>query len=83
MGKPRQEQNWLSRFIPFAVTKDMMKRFSGSTEAVFMHDLPAVRGQEVESGVLDGICATSLVKRQVHHKASAAASALLWSMGKS
>jgi ornithine carbamoyltransferase len=83
MGKLRHEQDWLSRFVPFAVTKDMMKRFSGSTEAVFMHDLPAVRGQEVESNVLDGICTTSLVTKQVHHKASAAASALLWSMGKS
>jgi ornithine carbamoyltransferase len=83
MGKPRQEQDWLSRFVPFAVTKEMMKRFSGSTEAVFMHDLPAVRGQEVESDVLDGTSNTSLVLKQVRHKASAAASALLWSMGKS
>jgi ornithine carbamoyltransferase len=83
MGKQRSEPNWLSRFAPFAVTRDMMKRFSGSTEAVFMHDLPAVRGQEVESEVLDGIGTTSLVLKQVHHKASAAAAALLWSMGKS
>jgi ornithine carbamoyltransferase len=83
MGEPRRDQDWLSRFAQFAVTKDMMKRFSGSSEAVFMHDLPAVRGQEVASDVLDGISTTSLVLRQVHHKASAAASALLWSMGTS
>jgi ornithine carbamoyltransferase len=82
MGEPRREQDWLSRFAEFAVTKDMIKRFSGSTEAVFMHDLPAVRGQEVESDVLDGTSTTSLVLKQVHHKASAAASALLWAMGK-
>jgi ornithine carbamoyltransferase len=83
MGKPRRERDWLSRFAQFAVTRDMMKRFSGSAEAVFMHDLPAVRGQEVESDVLDGSSTTSLVLKQVRHKASAAASALLWSMGKS
>lgn len=81
MGAPRPEPDWRSRFAPFAVTKDMMKRFSGPTEAVFMHDLPAVRDQEAESDVLDGIGTTSLVSKQVHHKASAAASALLWSTG--
>jgi ornithine carbamoyltransferase len=83
MSEARQDEDWLSRFAPFAVTKDMMRRFSGSTEAVFMHDLPAVRGQEATSDVLDGASATSLVLRQAYHKASAAASALLWSMGKS
>jgi len=83
MGKASQDQDWLSRFAQFAVNKDMMKRFSGATEAVFMHDLPAVRGQEVSSDVLDGASTTSLVRKQVHHKASAAASALLWAMGKS
>lgn len=83
MGAPRPEADWRSRFAPFAVTKDLMKRFSGSTEAVFMHDLPAVRGQEAESDVLDGIGVISLVAKQVRHKASAAASALLWSMGTS
>jgi ornithine carbamoyltransferase len=82
MGEPRQDQEYLSRFAPFAVTKDMMKRFSGPTEAVFMHDLPAVRGQEVAADILDGISTTSLVAEQVRHKASAAASALLWSTGK-
>jgi ornithine carbamoyltransferase len=83
MGDARWDQDWLSQFAQFAVTEDMMKRFRGSTEAVFMHDLPAVRGQEVTSDVLDGISTTSLVARQAYHKASAAASALLWSMAKS
>ena len=81
MGAPRPEPDWRSLFAPFAVTKELMKRFSGPTEAVFMHDLPAIRDQEAESDVLDGIGVTSLVLKQVHHKASAAAAALLWSMG--
>lgn len=80
MGEPRKEPDWLSQFAPFAVTKELMDRFSGSTEAVFMHDLPAVRDQEATSDVLDGKGTTSLVARQAFHKASAAAAALLWSM---
>jgi ornithine carbamoyltransferase len=83
MSQARQDQDWLEQFAPFAVTKDMMRRFSGSAEAVFMHDLPAVRGQEATSDVLDGASTISLVLRQAHHKASAAAAALLWSAGKS
>ena len=83
MGAARQDEVWLSRFADFAVTKDVMRRFSGSAEAVFMHDLPAVRGQEVTSDVLDGNSVTSLVRRQAYHKASAAAAALLWSLGMS
>ncbi|CAM5257266.1 ornithine carbamoyltransferase [Streptomyces tanashiensis] len=65
----------------FKVTKELMHRFSGSSEAVFMHDLPAVRDQEVTSDVLDGNSVTSLVQRQAYHKASAAAAALLWTSG--
>jgi ornithine carbamoyltransferase len=82
MGKPHAEPDWLFRFKQFAVTRGVMSLFSGSSEAVFMHDLPAVRDQEVTSDVLDGINTNSLVLRQVHHKASAAASAQLWAMGK-
>ncbi|GAA2965717.1 ornithine carbamoyltransferase [Actinokineospora diospyrosa] len=81
MSAARQDPDWLSRFADFAVTKDLVRRFSGSTEAVFMHDLPAVRGQEVTSDVLDGNSVTSLVQRQAYHKASAAAAALLWTTG--
>jgi ornithine carbamoyltransferase len=83
MSAARQDQDWLSRFADFAVTKDLMRRFSGSVEAVFMHDLPAVRGQEVTPDVLDGTSVTSLVQRQAYLKASAAAAALLWTAGAS
>jgi ornithine carbamoyltransferase len=83
MGEACRDQDWLSRFAQFAISREVMRRFSGTTEAVFMHDLPAVRGQEVTSDVLDGLSTTSLVQRQAYHKASAAASALLWSMGES
>jgi len=82
MSSARQDPEWLAQFAPFAVNKETMQRFSGPTEAVFMHDLPAVRGQEVTSDVLDGETVTSLVGRQAYHKASAAAAALLWAAGR-
>ena len=82
MSEARREQDWLARFEGFAVTKEMMLRFSGSRAAVFMHDLPAVRGQEVDSEVLDGTSAISLAQSQIRHKESAAASALLWTTGR-
>ncbi|MGW6389084.1 ornithine carbamoyltransferase [Streptomyces sp. NPDC055103] len=81
MSTARHDQDWLARFEDFDVSKDLVRRFSGSTEAVFMHDLPAVREQEVTSDVLDGTSVTSLVQRQAYHKASAAAAALLWTSG--
>ncbi|MFV2012558.1 MULTISPECIES: ornithine carbamoyltransferase [unclassified Micromonospora] len=82
MGNVRHDKEWLSQFTQFAVTKETMSRFSGPAEAVFMHDLPAVRGQEVTSDVLDRTSATSLVPRQAYHKGSAAAAALLWAARK-
>lgn len=76
MGVAPGDPGWEQRFAPFRITRATMASFSGDTEAVFLHDLPAVRGQEVESDVLDG--PLSLVRRQAQHKASAAAAALQW-----
>lgn len=78
MGVAHEDPNWLSRLQQFAITESTMKKFSGSSEAMFMHDLPAVRGQEVSADVLDG--RASLTSRQAFHKASAAAAALLWTL---
>jgi ornithine carbamoyltransferase len=80
MGVPHEDPDWESHFLPFAVTKATMERFSGPTEAVFMHDLPAIREQEATSEVLDG--PLSLTSRQAFHKTSAAAAALLWTLGR-
>ncbi len=81
MGVVPREPDWMSRFLPFAITRNTIRQFSGPSEAVFMHDLPAIRGQEVSSEVLDGDGTTSLVARQAYHKTSAAAAALLWALG--
>ncbi|MER5770031.1 ornithine carbamoyltransferase [Streptomyces sp. NPDC001985] len=80
MGVPSADpEGQRNLFLPFAVTRRTMERFSGTTEAVFMHDLPAIREQEATSEVLDG--PLSLVARQAYHKTSAAAAALLWTLG--
>jgi ornithine carbamoyltransferase len=78
MGVTPDDPDWLARLRPFTITTDTMSLFGRS--ARFLHDLPAVREQEVTSEVLDG--PTSLVPRQAYHKTSAAAAALLWTLGR-
>jgi ornithine carbamoyltransferase len=79
MGVPYEEDDWADAFRPFAVTAQTMRRFSGDTEAVFLHDLPAIREMEATSEVID--CPLSLVRSQAYHKESAAAAALLYVLG--
>ncbi|CAM5330694.1 ornithine carbamoyltransferase [Streptomyces spiroverticillatus] len=79
MGVPYEDENWADAFRPFAVTTQTMSRFSKDTEAVFLHDLPAMREMEASSEVIDG--KLSLVRSQAYHKESAAAAALLWALG--
>lgn len=79
MGIRRIEPGWREDFAPFRVTEETMRLFSGRNEAAFMHDLPAVRDEEVSSTVLDG--PLSLAATQARHKTSAAAAALLWASG--
>lgn len=69
---------WEDAFGPFAVSRETLRRFGDGGEAVFLHDLPACRDREATSDVLDG--AGSLVARQVFHKESAAAAALMWAL---
>jgi ornithine carbamoyltransferase len=50
-GTSKPDPNWRELFDPFQVTTEMWET---SPEAVFMHDLPAHRGEEVQAEVLDG-----------------------------
>lgn len=50
-GTQKDDPDWRSVFEPFRVTQALLDRFSN---ARFMHDLPARRGEEVEATVLDG-----------------------------
>lgn len=74
-GTTKNDPNWLKDFAPFKVTKDLFNRVSTS-QTVFMHDLPAVRDQEVDAEVLDG--SKSIVFRQARYKLFSAMAVLEW-----
>jgi ornithine carbamoyltransferase len=75
MGVARPGPEWRTAFRPFAVTGELMERVSGPG-TVFMHDLPVVRGEEVDDEVLDG--PRSLAWVQAQHKLFSAMSVLEW-----
>ena len=80
MGAPHAEENWRAILAPFRVDAALFDRFRKPKGSVFMHDLPAVRGDEVSGEVLDG--PRSIAIRQSFHKTSGAAGALLWSLAR-
>jgi ornithine carbamoyltransferase len=76
-GSSKAHADWRERFAPFAVTLQVMRdasRPDGTT--VFMHDLPAVRGEEVDGEVLDG--PQSIAFRQAENKLYSAMAVLEW-----
>ena len=72
-GTVKREADWRDRFRAFAVSQSLFDRFP---TAVFMHDLPAHRGEEVEASVIDGN--RSLVFAQAATKLYSAMAALEW-----
>jgi ornithine carbamoyltransferase len=75
MGVSKADPNWQATFEPYQVTEKLLDRF-GNTELIFLHDLPAIRGQEVTDEVLDG--PRSRAFRQAYHKMTAAMAVLEW-----
>jgi ornithine carbamoyltransferase len=53
-GSSKSDPNWIESFRPFRVTSTLMAHVSKPFGTVFMHDLPAVRDEDVDSDVLDG-----------------------------
>jgi ornithine carbamoyltransferase len=76
MGVPKSDPHWKEKFMPYRVTPDLMRRFSKNGHTVFMHDLPAVRGDDVVDEVLDG--PSSVAFRQAKHKMTSAMAVLAW-----
>jgi ornithine carbamoyltransferase len=74
-----RDSDWLPAFEPFRVDKQVFEKFADGDRTVFMHDLPAVRGEEVSGDVLDG--PRSIALRQAHHKRTGAMTSLLWALG--
>ncbi|SCG18829.1 ornithine carbamoyltransferase [Micromonospora echinofusca] len=75
-GTSKPDPNWRDTFAPFQVDGELMARYP---EAVFMHDLPAHRGEEVTSAVLDG--PASIAFRQAEQKFHSAKAVLEWCVG--
>ncbi|MGK5520029.1 ornithine carbamoyltransferase [Micromonospora sp. URMC 107] len=75
-GTTKPDPDWRRVFAPFQVDGAVL---AASPQAVFMHDLPAHRGEEVTAGVLDG--PRSIAFDQARHKMSSAQAALEWCAG--
>jgi ornithine carbamoyltransferase len=72
-GSSKPDADWRTRFAPFQVTEALWRQ---SPDAVFMHDLPAHRGEEVAAEVLDG--PRSIAFRQARNKLYSAMAVLEW-----
>lgn len=79
MGVSKPDPDWRERFRPLAVTRELMARVSKPTGTIFLHDLPAVRGEDVTDEVLDG--PQSRAFRQAQHKMTSAVAVLCWCVG--
>jgi len=75
-GTSKPDPNWRRDFAPFQVTTRLFERVSNGGNAILMHDLPAVRGEDVDSALLDG--PRSIAFRQGHNKLYAAMALLEW-----
>jgi len=52
-GTSKSDELWREKFAPYRVTTAMLESLSKQSTPVFMHDLPAVRGEECDSAVLE------------------------------
>ncbi len=72
-GTSKPDPDWRTRFAPFQVTAELWRKSPG---AIFMHDLPAHRGDEVTAQVLDG--PRSIAFQQARNKLYSAMAVLEW-----
>lgn len=79
MGVPKRDPDWREHFRPLAVTRELMARVSKPSGTIFLHDLPAVRGEDVTDEVLDGPQSRAFI--QARHKMTSATAVLAWCIG--
>jgi len=78
MSDPEDESKLrLQAFAPYQVTAALMTR--AAKDAIFMHCLPAHRGEEVEAEVIDG--PASVVFDEAENRLHAQKAILAWSLG--
>lgn len=75
MGQPHPDPDWREKFMPYSVTAAVMKRVS-KPSTIFLHDLPAVRGEDCADEVLNG--EQSGAWRQARYKMFTAMAVLEW-----
>ncbi len=78
MGDQADEKSVLSLFLPCQVNAKLMSH--AKKDAIFMHCLPAHRGQEVSAEVLDG--PQSVVGQQASNRLHAQKGLLVWLLAK-
>ena len=65
MGDPESERNEkITALSPYAVTSELMSQ--SAADSIFMHCLPAHRGEEVAAEVIDG--PKSVIWREAYHR---------------
>jgi ornithine carbamoyltransferase len=72
-GTSKPDPNWRELFAPFQVTRAL---WDHAPKALFLHDLPAHRGEEVTAEVLDG--PASIAFDQAENKMHSAMAVLEW-----
>jgi ornithine carbamoyltransferase len=77
MGHEDQRQERCRRFAPYQITRRLLDY--ADSEALFMHCLPAHRGEEVTDAVIDG--PHSVVFDEAENRLHAQKAILLWCMG--
>lgn len=74
MGDERERETRLRVFRPFQVTEQVMRR--AKNDAIFMHDMPAYRGNEAVEAVIDG--PQSVIYQQAENRLHAQKAVMLF-----
>jgi ornithine carbamoyltransferase len=79
MGQEHEADARKSVFAPYQVTHELMAA-SGKDQTIFLHCLPAHRGEEVAADVIDG--PRSAVLDQAENRLHAQKALMLWLLGR-